>query len=207
MPKTISFLILLFLILTTFSCKNDTLESAESKIETTAEPESKAPVKRAPKKDLTAEDIAIIKSVMSRIMTEPQLKKYASYLVTAEMGTMLSEEKGPFTIFAPTNLALGTLSGDRARFFASPENKPKLEEMLKSYIVPEKIDTEALLKTIAKNGRAKLKTIDGQTLIATKSGEEIIISNGMGTSVKVIKGGIEASNGVVYVVDGLLPTN
>ncbi|MEH6765662.1 MAG: fasciclin domain-containing protein [Aequorivita antarctica] len=167
----------------------------------------KPPVKRAPKKDLTPEDIALIKSVMSRIMTEPQLKQYASYLVTAGMGTMLSEDKGPYTVFAPSTIALESFTGEKKKFYATPDNKPKLEEMLKSYIVQGKMDKETLLQTINKSGKAKFKTLAGVTLTATKSGEDIVISDGKGANAKVVKGSIEGSNGVVYVLDGLLNAN
>ncbi len=207
MQKPFSFLFISMFALLIISCKNDAQDvkaTAESAVVDTVQ---KPPVKRAPKKDLTPEDIAVIKSVMSRIMSEPHLKKYASYLVTAEMGTMLSEDKGPFTVFAPSTIALEAFTAEKKKFYATPDNKPKLEEMLKSYIVQGKMDKETLLQSITKSGKAKLKTLAGVTLTATKSGDDIVISDGKGASAKVVKGSIEGSNGVVYVLDGILNVN
>jgi len=205
MPKPFSFLLISMFALLAFSCKNETNNAQKVEIESAVvDTVQKPPVKRAPKKDLTPEDIAVIKSVMARIMNEPQLKKYASYLVTADMGTMLSEDKGPYTVFAPSTTAFEFFTAEKKKFYATPDNKTKLEEMLKSYIVQGKMDKETLLQTISKSGKAKLKTLAGVTLTATKSGEDIIISDRKGVKVKVVKGSIEGSNGVVYVVDGLL---
>ncbi|MCB0465107.1 MAG: fasciclin domain-containing protein [Aequorivita sp.] len=208
MPKPFTFLIISMFAILAFSCKNETkdakkVEANSAVIDTLHEP----PVKRAPKKDLTPEDIAVIKSVMARIMTEPQLKKYASYLVTSGIGTTLLEDKGPFTVFAPSTTVLESLTTEKKRFYSMPDNKPKLAEMLKSYIVEGKFDKDTLLQTINKSGRVKLKTLSGITLTATKSGEDIIISDKKGAKAKVVKGSIESSNGTVYVVDGLLNSN
>ncbi len=191
-----------------FACKNETENVPSAEIKTnTPDTVVKVPVKRAPKKDLTEQDRAILKSVMSRIMVEPQLKKYSSYLVSAEMITQLSEEKGPFTVFAPSTAALESFTVEQKKFYANPENREKLEEMLKLYIISEKMDVQTLGQTIEKNGSVRLKTISGGTYTVTKSGNGLSISNGKGKTAKIVKGSIEASNGVVYVIDGLLGDN
>jgi uncharacterized surface protein with fasciclin (FAS1) repeats len=205
MQKPFTFLMISIFAIMAVSCKNETQDSKIKETESAVvDTVQKPPVQRAPKKELTPEDKAMLKSVMARVMNEPNLKKYASYLVTAEMATMLSEDKGPFTIFGPSTAALESFSAEKKKFYSMPDNKPKLEEMLKSYIVEGKMDKETLLQTINKNGKAKLKTLAGTTLTATKSGEEIIISDGKGANAKVVKGSIESSNGAVYVLDGLL---
>lgn len=188
------------------SCKNEAKKEEAVKTPTVVISE-KPPVKRAPKKELTPKDVEMVNSVMARIMATPETKKYASYLVTAEMVTTLSEDKGPFTVFAPTTTALESLTAEKKKFYAIAENRPKLVEMLQSYIVKGKMDKETLMQTINKNGKAKLKTLAGVTLTATKVDESIVISDGKGAKVTVTKGSIDASNGVVYVVDGLLNAN
>lgn len=207
MQKPITFLLISIFALLAVSCKNETKDSQKIETENAVVDTLQNLEQRAPKKDLTPEDIAMLKSVMSRVMNEPKLKKYASYLVTAGMGTMLSEDKGPFTIFAPTTAALESLTAEKKKFYASPDNMPKLEEMLKSYIVMGKMDRETLLLSITKNGKAKLKTLAGVTLTATKSGDDIIISDGKGANAKVEKGSVESSNGVIYIIDGTLNNN
>ncbi len=206
MQKSFIFLLISIFSLLAVSCKNETKKEEVVKTPN-VEVSEKPPVKRAPKKELTPEDVGMVNSVMARIMATPETKKYASYLVTAEMVTTLSEDKGPFTVFAPTTNALESLTAEKKKFYAIAENRPKLVEMLQSFIVKGKMDKETLIQTINKNGKAKLKTLAGVTLTATKVDENIVISDGKGAKVTVTKGSIDASNGVVYVVDGLLNAN
>ena len=208
MPKPFLFLFISMFVVLIFSCKNETQEVKKMEIESAViDSVGRSQVNRAAKVIAPPENIASLKSIMYRVMIEPELKKYASYLVTAGLTTLLSEDKGPFTVFAPSTNAFESFTAEKKRFYSFPENKPKLEEMLKSYIVREKMDKETLLQAINKSGKAKLKTMSGITLMATKSGEDIIISDEKGASAKVVKGSIKGSNGVVYVMDGVINVN
>ncbi|PHR14858.1 MAG: hypothetical protein COA40_01425 [Aequorivita sp.] len=205
MQKPFTFLALMMIFCLMVSCKNET-QNGEEKNNTT-EIAEKPIVKRAEKKDLTPEDIEMLNSLMARIIVEPELKKFASYTVSAGLTDLLSNNAGPFTVFAPSNAALESLTVEKRKFYSSPDNKAKLEEFLKSYIVEGKMDKETLVQTITKNGKANLKTLEGSMLVATKSGEEISITDDKGVKVQIIKGSIASSNGAVYVVNGLLHLN
>ncbi|MBG43379.1 MAG: hypothetical protein CL530_05360 [Aequorivita sp.] len=208
MLKPTSFLILSVFVLLSFSCKNDTQNSEKIESETVAvDTASELPKNRAAKKDLTPQDIAVIKSVMARVMNDGYLKRFASYLVTAELTDLLSSQDGPFTVFGPTDTAIESLADEKRKFYSNPENKAKLVEMLKSHIVEGNFDKTTLMQTIAKSGNAKLKTLAGITLTITKSGEDLIVTDGKGVKAEVIKGSVEGSNGSVYVVDALLNAN
>tara|TARA_R110002012_G_scaffold37798_4_gene105678 strand:- start:6951 stop:7577 length:627 start_codon:yes stop_codon:yes gene_type:complete len=208
MLKPTSFLILSVFVLLSFSCKNDTQNSEKIESETVAvDTASELPKNRAAKKDLTPQDIAVIKSVMARVMNDGYLKRFASYLVTAELTDLLSSQDGPFTVFGPTDTAIESLADEKRKFYSNPENKAKLVEMLKSHIVEGNFDKTTLMQTIAKSGNAKLKTLAGITLTITKSGEDLIVADGKGVKAEVIKGSVEGSNGSVYVVDALLNAN
>lgn len=205
MQKLSAFLVISILALFIVSCKNETKNEEVDKatVKVVKAPEGK----RAKKKVLTPEDIEEINSVMSRVMTDSELKNFASYIVTAGLAEKLSTEKGPFAIFAPSNSALESLSAEKKKFYANPDNKAKLEEMLKSHIVEGSLDKEALLQIINKSGKAKLKTLSGITLTASKSGDDIIIVDGKGVKAKTVKGSTLGSNGVLYVVDGVMNAN
>ncbi|QQX76930.1 MULTISPECIES: fasciclin domain-containing protein [Aequorivita] len=205
MQKPFTFLALMMIFCLMVSCKNET-QNGEEKNNTT-EIAEKPIVKRAEKKDLTPEDIEMLNSLMARIIVEPELKKFASYTVSAGLTDLLSNNAGPFTVFAPSNAALESLTVEKRKFYSSPDNKAKLEEFLKSYIVEGNLEKETLLQTINKNGKANLKTLEGSTLVASKVGEDISITDDKGVKVQVIKGSIASSNGAVYVVNGLLHLN
>lgn len=206
MHKFSTFLYILLIALLSFSCKNENRETQKSEVENEVTELNQKPVKRAAKKELTQDDIEMLKSVMSRLMRDPELKRFASYTVSAGLADQLSKE-GPVTIFAPSNAALGVLNSEKKKRYANPENQLELQEMLKSHIVEGNWDKETLLKNIDKNGKAKLKTLAGNTITLGKSGEDIIISAGKNGSATVLNNGTETSNGVVYVVDGVLGVN
>jgi uncharacterized surface protein with fasciclin (FAS1) repeats len=208
MPKPFTFLFIFFFAMLTISCKNDSQNVIKTDTENKPTQITTAiPGKRAAKKVLTPADIAVIESVMAKVINEQQLKKFASYLVTAQLTNQLSGDEEQFTIFSPSNAAIESLTAEKQKFYSSPENSEKLVEMLKSHIISGKMDKESLLKTISKNGKAKLKTLAGTTITATKVGENIVIFDAKGTKTTVVKGSIDGSNGTIYVVDGVLNVN
>lgn len=199
-----------FLLISTFtflivSCKNETkaneVENVPAKV--TQVPKDDW----AKKKVLTEEDRKEINSVMFHIIDGQDLKKFASYIVTAGLVETLSKGEGTYSVFAPSSAAFESLTVEKKKFYANPENKTMLEEMLKSHIVEGTMDKENLLKAINKSGKAKLKTLAGITLTASKVGDDIMISDGKGGKATLLKDGILGSNGVVYVVDGVMNAN
>src|SRR5215210_4723189 len=65
---------------------------------------------------------------------------------------------GPFTVFAPTDLAFGKLESGMMENLLKPESKTKLTDLLKHHVVAGQIYYKEL-----KDGQ-KLKTLDGKEL-------------------------------------------
>jgi transforming growth factor-beta-induced protein len=101
---------------------------------------------------------------------------------------------GPFTVFAPTDEAFAKL-GTTVNELLKPENKHKLQAILKYHVLP----TEVLAARVV-----KLK--DG-SMVKTVQGEKITIRNRNGVKVNnanVIKTDVLADNGVIHVIDSVL---
>lgn len=207
MLRPIKFLSISLLVLLAIACKQKGEDAKGSDAGNINTEISENATKRASKKELTPEDIAMLKSVMSKVMSDVELKKFTSYTITAELVDNLANQDGPFTVFAPSNKAFELLSPEQIKFYASPENKSGLAEMLKSHIVLGKLDSETIFQNIQKNGTAKFKTMDGNTLTASKSGDAILLSDSKGNKARVLDDGTEASNGIVYTIDGVLYQN
>ncbi|MCG2430896.1 fasciclin domain-containing protein [Aequorivita sp. F64183] len=173
-------------------------------VNTTNEVVRKPEVNRASKKALTPEDIAISKSVMSQIMNERDLKRFASLIVTAEMATQLTKDGGTYTVFGPSNTAIDSLANKNNKFYSKQENHHKLKDHLRSHIVEGEYSKASLSESISKSGKLNLKTIAGTSLILTKVDDKIIISDTKGMNIKVLKGGEKGSNGTSYVINGVL---
>jgi len=94
---------------------------------------------------------------------------------------------GPFTVFAPTDEAFAKLPAGTVESLL--KDKEKLSAILKYHLVSGKMSSEAVTKQTA------LKTVQGKDL-------RVDLSQGVkvGTA-KVVKADIDASNGVIHVID------
>ncbi len=77
--------------------------------------------------------------------------------------------------------------------------------MLTYHVVAGNMDSAALTKAIAAGGgKAMLKTVEGGTLVAMKSGDGITVTDEKGGVAHVTIADVKQSNGVIHVVDKVL---
>jgi len=103
---------------------------------------------------------------------------------------------GPLTVFAPNNAAFDALPEGTVESLLKPENKSKLASILTNHATPGSFNLEALKKE-ARKGR-KIYTAIGDYLDIVVVGEDVTVGGA-----KVL-GVVEASNGVVVVVDKII---
>ncbi len=100
---------------------------------------------------------------------------------------------GPFTVFAPTNIAFNALPAGTVDGLLKPEQKAALTNILTYHVVAGAVKAADL-----KDGQ-KVKTLQGEELtVSIKEGKVMI--NGATVTAADLTG----SNGVVHVVDGVL---
>ncbi|MDO5369281.1 fasciclin domain-containing protein [Paracoccus sp. (in: a-proteobacteria)] len=112
---------------------------------------------------------------------------------------------GPFTVFAPTNAAFAALPAGALDDLLKPENKDQLVAVLGCHVVEAKAMAADVAQMIADgNGTATIPAMGGCSLTATESGGTVTIASPGGTSATVATADLEAGNGVVHVIDGVL---
>lgn len=112
---------------------------------------------------------------------------------------------GPFTVFAPTNEAFAKLPKGTVDKLMQPANKDQLKKILTYHVVPGRHTAEDLVKAIkSNNGKAMLKTVEGETLTATMDGNNVVITDAKGDKAHVTIPDVMQSNGVIHVVDTVL---
>lgn len=112
---------------------------------------------------------------------------------------------GPFTVFAPTNVAFAALPAGTVDTLLKPENKDKLTTVLTYHVVPGKLDAAALGSQIMDGkGMATLKTAAGGTLTVKENGGKIWVGDDKGGWATVSTADVYQSNGVIHVVDKVL---
>ena len=100
---------------------------------------------------------------------------------------------GPFTVFAPTNEAFAALPAGTLESLLKPENKDQLVAILTYHVIPSKV-----MSTDLSDG-LKAETVNGSK-IKVGINDGTVKINGA----KVIAADIQASNGVVHVIDQVI---
>ncbi|MGZ5178910.1 MAG: fasciclin domain-containing protein [Ramlibacter sp.] len=112
---------------------------------------------------------------------------------------------GPFTVFAPTNTAFDALPAGTVPTLLKPENKDTLAKVLTYHVVPGRLDANALAGQIrAGGGKAMLRTVEGEPLVASMQGSDIVVTDAKGGTARVTTSDVYQSNGVIHVVDKVL---
>jgi uncharacterized surface protein with fasciclin (FAS1) repeats len=113
--------------------------------------------------------------------------------------------KGPFTVFAPTIEAFDKLPAGTVDTLVKPENKATLTKILTYHVVAGRLDSKAIAAQIAAgNGKATLKTVQGEDLTASMDGKTLVLTDAKGGTSRVTIGDVYQSNGVIHVVDTVL---
>lgn len=112
---------------------------------------------------------------------------------------------GPFTVFAPTNAAFAKLPAGTVDTLVKPENKATLTSILTYHVVAGRMTSKDIAAAIkAGGGKAVLKTVQGEDLTATMSGNTLMLTDAKGGMSHVTIGDVMQSNGVIHVVDTVL---
>ncbi len=100
---------------------------------------------------------------------------------------------GPFTVFAPTNEAFAALPEGTVENLLKPENKDQLVAILTYHVVPGKVMSSDLA-----GKKLSAKTLEGSKVMIDAS------SGVMVDEATVVVADIEASNGVIHVIDTVI---
>ena len=106
-------------------------------------------------------------------------------------------------MFAPTNEAFEALPKGTVDTLLKPENKKKLTAVLTYHVVAGDLTAEKLM-AMTKKGKAKLKTVNGESLTVMSKGGQVMLTDSKGDVATVTIADVTQSNGVVHVVDKVL---
>ncbi len=112
---------------------------------------------------------------------------------------------GPFTVFAPTNTAFNKLPEGTVSTLLKPENRQQLTEILTYHVVPAKLDASTILASInAAGGSFTMKTVSGANLSAMLMNGSVVLKDENGGKSFVTATDLDASNGVIHVIDAVV---
>ena len=128
------------------------------------------------------------KDIVDTAVAAGNFKTLVVALKTADLVNTL-KGKGPYTVFAPTDEAFAKIP--KADLDALLANKEKLSAVLTYHVVPGKV--------MAKDVKAgDVATVNGKTIKITTANGVVVNTS------KVTATDIDASNGVIHVIDTVL---
>ncbi len=136
------------------------------------------------------------KDIVDTAVAAGQFKTLAAALNAAGLVETL-KGPGPYTVFAPTDAAFAKLPPGTVQQLLKPENKAKLTAILTYHVVPGRLSSGELAKM------KEVKTVEGRSLAVRSMGKAVMVDGA-----KVTAADIQASNGVIHVIDTvLMPPN
>ena len=130
------------------------------------------------------------KNIVQTAVAAGQFKTLASLLTKAGLAGTL-QGKGPFTVFAPTDAAFAKVP--KATLAALAKNKAKLRAVLLYHVVKGKVTAAQAMKLHS------AKTLNGKSVSIRVRGGKVIVGGAT-----VVKANVNASNGVVHVINKVL---
>ena len=154
------------------------------------------PVQRPRRRRRAAESPASAETITEIVAGNPEFSTLLAAVEAAGLAETLSGD-GPFTVFAPTDAAFAELPAGTLDTLLQPENKDQLAAILTYHVVPAEVmaaDVEA----------GDVPTVNSAPFTIALDGEAVAITDGQGNQANVIETDIDASNGVVHVIDAVL---
>jgi uncharacterized surface protein with fasciclin (FAS1) repeats len=105
---------------------------------------------------------------------------------------------GPYTVFAPDNVAFDKLPTGTLTTLLQPANKKKLANLLSYHVVSGNVMAADL-----KDGQV-VKTVQGESLTVGVQGGTVTLTDAKGGKATVTKADIKTTNGVVHSIDTVL---
>ena len=113
--------------------------------------------------------------------------------------------EGPFTVFAPTNDAFAKIPEATLTELTTNDTET-LGNILTYHVVEGNVDAATLTQAIEDAGEAgyTINTVNGGTLTATVVDGNVVLTDAAGGTATVTATDVEASNGVIHVIDRVL---
>ena len=149
------------------------------------------------------DEVIGLPTVVTFAVSNPALSTLVAALTTEGLSVDIvsilssSDEPSPFTVFAPTNDAFGSLLAELGLNALGDIPVPALEATLGTHVAPE-----ANVRSTDLVDGMSVNTIGSTITVSLSDGAKLIDSNGRESNIVAVD--IQAYNGVVHVIDNVL---
>lgn len=146
-------------------------------------------------------------SIAENAATSPVLTTFAADMKSAGLEAKLND-KGPYTVFAPTDDAFKKLPAGTVTGLLKSENHADLTKVMTYLVVPGKISSKKLKKMVHKgHGTATLTSVEGEAITVKTAGDVITLTDEKGDSAAILTADVPQKNGLIHIVDAVLLPN
>lgn len=144
-------------------------------------------------------------SITARIENNKELSTFSQEMTDARISDNFREDEGPYTVFAPSDMAYNNLSPEERNEMMNTQDQDWSSATL-SYLVAEgRMTRDQLRQQIeSANGNYTLNTMQGEEITATLDGDDIVLKDAAGNEARIIETDTEASNGIIHVINDVL---
>ena len=155
--------------------------------------------------DQMTNDDAATGTIVEVAQGNPDFSTLVQAVTSANLGDTLSGD-GPYTVFAPNNAAFDKVPQSTRDQLMSAEGREDLTNILTYHVVEGETMAQALTQAIEGAGSEgyTITTVNGADLTATMEGGNVILTDAAGNRSTVTSTDIDASNGVIHVIDTVL---
>lgn len=132
--------------------------------------------------------------LISLMQKDPNLSTFAMMLEQAGLTNDLAQGES-ITVFVPVNAAFASWPPDSLNMLMLPENKAQAIRLLQAHVLPNKVYFNEF------DSSQRIETGGGEYVTVEVSGNGSRASIGGAT---IVKPDIEASNGIIHIVDNLI---
>ena len=132
------------------------------------------------------------KTIVDTAVAAGSFTTLAKALTAADLVATL-KGPGPFTVFAPTDAAFAKLPAGTVENLLKPENKDKLRRVLTYHVVSGNVRAADVVNL------QSAKAVSGDTITIKVADGKVTVD-----AANVTKTDIQASNGVIHVIDSVL---
>ncbi len=144
------------------------------------------------------------KSILKNTEASEDHKTLLAAMKATDLDELLGFD-GPFTVFAPSDIAFDKLPQDLIKELLRPENKDQLKELMTYHIVAGNLSASKILRAMCRgNGKASFMTVQGNEITATMNGIDIVLTDVSGNSAKITVADADQCNGVIHQIDSVI---
>lgn len=143
-------------------------------------------------------------SIISNTESSENHKMLLAAMRAADLDEILGFD-GPFTVFAPSDLAFEKLPSSTITELLDPSNKKEVQALMTYHIIAGNFSASKILKEMCRGGgKASFTTVNGDELIATMQGVDIVLTDNFGNRAKITTADSNQCNGVIHEIDTVI---